>query len=554
MKRRLNRHATEIMDTTINFDRLPGGSRLFLDFLYDPQRVGAFFPWPFRSDREFASCAGLLDNQEFNRAAIVDILQRQNTEYGADEAALANIKRLGDSRTLTVFTGQQVGLYGGPLYTVFKALGAIGHARLLEEKLERPVVPVFWMAADDHDFAEVRWTGFPGPDNRSQRISYDPVAEPERIPTSQIVFDDRITDVHQSLLAVRMSTEFSSLVDDALAECYRPGVTMAAAFGRWMARVFAGTGLVFFSPADAEAKRLAAGLFERELRSPKCTAQALELVNLRLVESGYHLQVSHPPTHTNLFYFNGQRVPLDVVREGVISDGTTEQSAEKWVELLAREPENFSPGVLMRPVLQNVLFPTIAYIAGPSEVTYWAQARALFEVFGAVQPVVISRPFATLVERKIGKAVDKLNLTLPEVLTDPEGVVNKVAQRSFPAELAERFAKTRECFTEHLAELEKIVASFEPTLEKTFRQGAGKMNLEINSLEKKAFQAHKRKNEIIREQVYKISGHLYPEGKLQERVFGLPYYLNKYGFGLVNYLAEHLRLDTGDHQLIELDM
>lgn len=542
------------MDATIKFDLLPGGSQLFSDFLYDPQRVGAFFPWPFRSMCEFDSCARLLDNQEYDRAAMVEILRRQNSDYGVDDAAFSNIERLNDARTLTVFTGQQVGLYGGPLYTVFKALGAVGHARLLEEKLQRPVIPVFWMATDDHDFAEVRWTGLPGTDNRARRVSYDPAQIPERIPTSQIIFDDHISDVQESWKAVRLSTEFSPEVDHALAECYRPGVTMAQAFARWMARAFAGTGLVFFSPADPDAKHLAADLFARELRSPECAAQALELVNMRLVSSGYRLQVSHPPTHTNLFYFNGQRVPLDVVREGVIFDGTTERPHATWAELTAKEPENFSPGVLMRPVLQNHLFPTIAYIGGPSEVSYWAQSRSLFEVFGVVQPVVISRPFATLVEQKIKKAVDKLNLTLPEVLTDPEAVVNKVAQRSFPADLAGQFTETRECFAQYLEKLEKTVTSFEPTLQKTFQQGAGKMNAELNALEKKAFQAHKRKNEIIREQVYKIAGHLYPEGKLQERMFGLPYYLNKYGFGLVTYLAERLRLDTGDHQLIELDL
>jgi uncharacterized protein YllA (UPF0747 family) len=204
-------------------------------------------------------------------------------------------------------------------------------------------------------------------------------------------------------------------------------------------------------------------------------------------------------------------------------------------------------------VIQNYLFPNVCYVAGPSEVAYWAQARALFEVFGVVQPVVAPRPFVTLVEKKIRKAVDKLNLTVPEVMTDPEVVVNKVAQFSFPADLHDVFARTRECFTEHIAELGKAVSAFEPTLEKTFDQGAGKVSAEMASLEKKAFQAHKRRNEIIREQVYKLSAHLYPEGKLQERVFGLPYYLNKYGLELMPYLVEHIRLDTGDHQLVELE-
>lgn len=545
---------TRVMNSSITFDRLPGGSRLFLDYLYDPQHVGAFFPWPFRSEREFASCAHLLDGQAYHREQVVEILARQNAEYRVDDSVRVNIERLRDSRTLTVFTGQQVGLFGGPLYTIYKALGAVGHAQRLEHMLGRPIVPIFWLAADDHDFAEVRWTASQTPENVVQRVDYRPAVEPDRIPTSQIFLGEQIKEVHQALHAGSLPTEFSAEIERALMECYQPGVTMATAFGRWMALVFAGMGLVLFSPADPEAKKLGADLFARELRAPGCAAQALELVNLRLAESRYHLQVSHPPTNTNLFYFNGQRMPLNVAGQGIFTDGSTAKSTDEWLETLAREPQNFSPGVLLRPVLQNFLFPTVAYLAGPSEVAYWAQSRALFDLYGIIQPVVIPRPFVTLVERKIHHAVEKLALTIPEILTDPEAVVNKVAQRSFPADLVRLFAESRECFTEHLGELEKAVAFFEPTLQKSFSLGAGKMNAELNALEKKAFQAHKRKNEIIREQVYKISAHLYPEGKLQERVIGLPYYLNKYGFGLVQYIAEHLQLDTGDHQLLKLEL
>ncbi len=542
------------MTTHIPFTRLPGRSRLFLDYLYDTQHIGAFFAWPFRTGREFESCARLLDNHTMDREAIGAILRRQNTSFGADKATMRNIDRLTAPNALTVFTGQQVGLFGGPLYTIYKALGAIGWAGRLEKQLGRPVIPVFWLAADDHDFTEVGWTAFPNTENRPQRITYEPDKIPERIPTTQIILDDNIEKVHARRRDMRMETEFSAEVDAALADCYRPGVSLADAFGKWMTRVLAGKGLVLFSPADAEAKRLGAGLFERELRSPECTAQALDLVNLRVVESGYHLQVSHPPKNTHLFYFNGKRVPLVRTTDGRLTDGETEQSTDDWIEILRAHPDRFSPGVLFRPVLQNFLFPNIAYVGGPSEVTYWAQARALFEVFGVVQPVVLPRPFVTLVENNNRKVVERLELTLPDVLTDPETVVNVVARRTFSADLQELFAKSRECLTERLGELEDAVKAFEPTLEKIFKQGAGKISAELTTLEKKAFQAHKRKNEIIRQQVYKISGHLFPENSLQERVFGLPYYLNKYGFRLVDYLAENLELDVNDHQLLEIDL
>jgi len=220
------------MNSTIAFNRLPGGSRLFLDYLYDPRHVGAFFPWPFRSGREFDSCSRLLDGQTYNRSTLIEILRRQNTDFGVDPAVLANIERLHDARTLVVCTGQQVGLYGGSMYTVYKALGAIGHARRLAEKLQRPVVSVFWLAADDHDFAEVRWTACPTSDNHVQRVMYEPAIEPERIPTAQIILDENIKNVHATVQGLRLATEFSADVDTALDECYRPGVSLATAFGR----------------------------------------------------------------------------------------------------------------------------------------------------------------------------------------------------------------------------------------------------------------------------------------------------------------------------------
>ena len=540
------------MTEIISFDRLPGGSRLFLDYLYDPQHVGAFFAWPFRSAREFQSCARLLADQPFDRAALIAILARQNREFETDGAAFRNIDRLSRNDTLTIFTGQQVGLFGGPLYTIYKALGAIGWAKKLEEILERPIVPVFWLAADDHDFAEVRWLAYPGLDNRPHRSFYEPEFEPDRVPTSLIRYDFGIDRIHEQWRAERLATEFSPAVDSALTESFHAGATLATAFGRWMARVFAGTGLVLFSPSDPAAKRPAVPLFERELRCPERSARALELVNLHLAESGYHLQVSHQRSHTHLFHFNGRRVPLDRTPDGQLTDGQQTRPPEWWIEKLHEQPENFSPDVLLRPVLQNYLFPNVAYVGGPSEVAYWAQSRALFELNEVVQPVVVNRPFVTLVESKVRRAMEKLRVAVADVLADPEAVVNAVTQRTFPVDLQEAFAETRKCFAERMEGLERSVAAFEPTLEKTFGLAAGKINTELTALEKKAFQAHKKKNEIIREQVYKISAHLLPEGKLQERVYGLPYYLNKYGFELISHLQEHIRHDLGDHQFIDL--
>ncbi len=542
------------MNQTIRYDRLPGGSRLFLDYLYDPHHICGFFAWPYRRQVEFESCARQLDDRDFDRNALADMLLDQHRKYGTDDTAGGNIERLRQTDSLTVFTGQQVGLFGGPLYAIYKTMGAILQARRIAEMLNRPVIPVFWMASDDHDFAEVRWTAFPGPDNKIRRLEYEPASEPERIPISQVALDDRISEVHEARRDVRLETEFSAEIDGVLEEAYRPGVTMTEAFANWMAWVTRGTGLVLFSPSCVEAKRQAVDLFTQEIQNPKSSADRLEWCNLRIQESGYRLQVSHPKPNTHLFHANGQRNALQVQGDGQLTDGIDDGDKNSWAERLQEHPERFSPGVLFRPVMQNYLFPAVAYVAGPSEISYWAQARALFEVFDVVQPIVLSRPFVTLLERKIRKAVEKLELSVPDVLTDREQVVNEVAQRTFPPDLHKKFGETVECFTDHIDKLNEAVTSFEPTLKKSFEQGAGRIRGELTNLEKKAFQAHKRRNEIIRDQVYKVSAHLYPENTLQERVFGLPYYLNKYGPDLIAYVLDRIAIDTQDHQIIDLSL
>jgi len=538
----------------IHTGKIAGRKRLYLDTLYDPDRTGRFFQWPHPSPEAFISCARRVTcNDTVDRARITRLLLRQNEALDAPGAALDNARKLADPKSVCVFTGQQAGLLGGPLYTQYKALAVIGWAAQLEKQLGRPVVPVFWMAADDHDFEEIRWTAFPDTQNDVQRLQLDVPGLPERTPASQITLGDDIHRVLNELQSLQLTTEFSDSVTTALHEDYTPSRTMVEAFGRWMTRMLGPLGLVMFDPSDPEAKSLSAPLVAEELRGPDDTASALADIGYRLEEAGYHKQVAHPDGHTHLFYIAEGRHALRFANGRLWTDpegGDRARPSGEWVSILERNATAFSPGVLFRPVVQSYLFPVVAAVCGPSEIAYWAQARSLFDRFDLTMPVVLPRVSATITESKTVRAVQSLGHHVADFFGDIEALINRHFEQSFPQDLESRFADERAAWRRRLDELKKTVSTFEPTLEKSFDVGAGRILSMLEQLEKKAFQAHKRKGEEIRAKFYKLAAHLYPEGQPQERIFGIAYYLNKYGFGAIERIRRQLRTDTPDHQLL----
>ncbi len=538
---------------TIPASKIPGRRRLYLDALYDPDRTGRFFSWPHPTPAAFEACARRVDCAASDRVGITQLLVEQNQKLGAPSAAIHAAEELAQPGAVAAFTGQQAGLFGGPLYTVYKALTLLGWAQRLRTTLNRPVVPIFWIAADDHDFDEVRWTGFPDLENkvRCPRIDIDGL--PDRTPISQVLLGDSVRKVIAEMRSAQLETEFSASVFDALEQDYAPGRNMVDAFGRWLARLLGPFGMVMFNPADPAAKQRWKPLFAQELSGSDETASALAEINQRLEEAGYHQQVEHPKLHTHLFVTEQGRHALKSSADGHLSIEPNPEPLSRvaWLRRLEASPADFSPGVLFRPVAQSYLFPVITAVCGPSEIAYWAQSRALFDRFDVQMPIVLPRSSATIVERKNRNAVEALGHEVSEFFGDIEAVINRHFERSFPMTLEQQFQESRADWEERLARLKAEVIGFEPTLEMTFEQSSGRIAMAWDNLEKKVFQAHKRKGDEIRAKFYKLASHLYPEGKPQERVFGIPYYLNKYGFDFIGRARDQLKIGTPDHQIIE---
>lgn len=524
---------------------------MYLDVLYDPDRTGRFFMWPHPTPAAFEACARRLSCPPVDRKVASAMLVRQNETFGAPPEAMAAARSLADANAVCVFTGQQSGLFGGPLYTIHKAVTILNWTKRLREVLKRPVIPVFWIASDDHDFEEIRWSALPDTQNQVKRLTLDVPGLAPRTPASQIQLGEGIRDVLSQLWGAQITTEFTPAIREALESFYDPANTISDAFGRLMSRLFGKHGLVMFDPSDVEAKRLCAPLFEEEIRGHQLTASALAEIGQRLEESGYHRQVEHPEGHSHLFYVESGRHAIRAENGQLWIDPIDKpETSDTWLSRLKSRPESFSPGVLFRPVAQSYLFPVVGVVCGPSEIAYWAQSRALFERFDVTMPVVLPRMSATIIEKKIQSGVESLGHEVSEFFGDIESLINKHFENSFPVDLTKQFEVEKQKTLEGLARLKQIVIEFEPTLERTFEVDAGKIASTWAHLEDKVFQAHKRKGDEIRARFYKLAVHLRPEGRPQERVFGIVYYINKYGFDFIERIIDQLPVGAPDHRII----
>ena len=318
-----------------------------------------------------------------------------------------------------------------------------------------------------------------------------------------------------------------------------------------MARLTAEYGLVFFSPADPEAKQMARPLFSAILERQGELHQVLGATNRRIEQATYHLQVEKSEQATHLFFHHEGRWPI-IHRDGGYHAGDRTFAKAELFSLIKTNPEKFSPDVLTRPLMQSMLFPTLAQMGGPSEIAYFAQINPLFELFGLPAPVHTARPTATLVEKKHEKTLAQAEISFEDLTGDFEQVINRVMSRSFPQDIEQEFLRLREETLGRFAQFSEKSLGFDPSLREFAQQSAGKIDFTLKAFESKVFAAHKKKQKDVRERLYRAWYALYPDRGLQDRTLNICYFIAKYGPGVVSFLYERLDPDQSAHQLISL--
>ncbi|HEX7961280.1 MAG TPA: bacillithiol biosynthesis cysteine-adding enzyme BshC, partial [Terriglobales bacterium] len=475
----------------LSFSNIPESSKLFLDFLYAFPRVSRYYGHPPYATAELLSAEPPRQSPE-HRSQIADVLRDQNRRWGASERTLSNIELLRGGAGAIV-TGQQVALFGGPAYTLYKALTAIKLAQRATEA-GNPCVPIFWMATEDHDLAEVNHVFFPAPDGRLHRLATESHGEEDQ-PVGSIKLGEDIGP-HVQWIKDNFGT---SEVCSWLEECYRPGATFAEAFARFLCRVFNDHGLIIVDPMDGRFHKIAAPLYSQVISQSQILNEQLLERNKELEEAGYHAQVKVTESTSLLFALDErQRIPIHrkngsfEIRDQIISP-------EQLQRQLAEATERFSANALLRPVVQDYLFPTLAYVGGSAEVAYFAQSEILYHhLLGRTTPI-LPRFSATLIEPRIAQWLEKYRLQAREVMCSEAELQVELARRVLPGDLQKRLQESKGGLDAMLSPLTESLRKLDPTLAEAAEVASRKMHYQLERIGEKAASAEVRRNgEITR--------------------------------------------------------
>ena len=526
----------------LSFSQIPHTTKLFSDFLHDFQRVSQFYPHP-PSIHGGAPPQPAYD--EHRRKHVADILEAQNRSFGSSPKALESIERFRRGASVAV-TGQQVGFLGGPLFSIFKALKAV---RLAAETARRgpDCVPVFWLATEDHDFEEIKSAVVQDVDGHLHTVTLDAELVPGA-PMSHARLADAIVPTVEEVCRFLGDSEVAGFIRQS----YVPGETVGTAFAKLFARVFAEFGVILLDASDAGLHRIAAPIYTDAIRKAEELDSALLERGKALHAAGYHEQVKVTPSSTLLFGLkNGARIPIHRA-DGEFTLGDERLSESELIARIEADPAQFSANVLLRPVVQDYLLPTVAYTGGPAEVAYFAQAAVVYErLLGRVTPVV-PRFSATLVDARAQRLLKQYRLSACELFHGAERIREMIAERSLPADLQSAFDHAARTIDEALAKIAEPLEKLDPTLKNSADRAGSKIRYQLNRLRTRAASAELRRSEIVERHAEHLSSSLFPHKEMQERVLAGVSFLARYGTPLLSTLYENVQRGCPEHQVIDL--
>jgi bacillithiol synthase len=528
--------------------QLPQTTRLYRAFLEDFPSVAEFYAH-FPTLEGARHAATQIRYAPSMRAAVVERLRAQNATFGSGAAVERNLARLA-AGAVAVVTGQQVSLFSGPAYTFYKALTAV---RLAAELTASGVdaVPVFWLAAEDHDIAEINhclWRGRQG----NERIELEqPVSEGEGPSVGTVILGDAI----EALVAQatnNLEGPSAEAIAAALRGAYRPPATFSSALGTLLARLLGATGLILLDPLDSHLHRLAAPVYFRALDEQPALSELLLRRTERLDHRRFHAQVKVTERSTLLFWSaGGHRLP--VRRKGAdFAVGDRDFTAADLRSELEAAPESFSGNVLLRPIVQDTLLPTAAYIAGPAETAYYAQISAVYEHLLGRMPAIVPRATITLVPAHLARLLEKYKLTVPDVFRGTRLLREHMERDALPKSLATKFKAGEKSLKSILAGLRAPIEKLDRTLLGALETAESKMLFQFQSLEQKVGRARALRTGVLESHEHEIAGLLYPEGQLQERALCLLPLLAAQGLELLDQLAAQIHPGSPEHQLLFL--
>ena len=533
----------------VDIRRYPGIRRLAGDYTHTFDALAPFYEgnpaWP----EAWQAAIERVQGHSRDRNAISDVIAAQQQRRGAPPEARAALDGLRRDGAVAVVTGQQAGAFGGPLYTLLKAITAIRLAARVRQDHQVPAVAVFWIDAEDHDWEEVASCTVLDADAQARTVRLPAPPGAGAVPVGRLPLEDGVGAALDALAEALPPTEFTASLMTRLRASYRPGLSTSDAFGRLLEFTLGEYGLVVYDAADPAAKRLVRDVFAREVQYPGRTAELAVEAGSELVRRGYHAQVSAHADGLSLFSLDGGRHPIRFADGGFHAGDRSWTQPALLSEVLAN-PAGFSPNVLLRPVVQDTLFPTVAYVAGPNELAYLGQLKPVYTHFGVPMPLMVPRVSATLLDSAGVRFLAKHDVALEALHAQDESVLNRLLEAALPGEVERAYQAAAAAIDGPMQALVQAVPAIDPTLEGAARSVAGKISHELQGLHTKIIHAAKRRDETLRRQFTRTRAQVFPAGHAQERTIGFVSFLNRYGPGLLDHLVRDLPLDPGSHWVV----
>jgi len=506
---------------------LPGTSQLFADLAYHFDRVAHFYQHDPHDPESFERAAAQIQYPDDRRTAMVAALKAQN---GDSES----LRRLAQPGTVAVVTGQQVGLFSGPAYTIYKAMAAAQVARQLTAR-GIPAVPVFWLATEDHDFAEVNHAWVFGASGEPAALRVDAPKEfagkPKPVGGIPLA-NPPLHELRAALAGLPFTDEVMGIVDQA----YRPRATMGSSFRALLKTLLAKLDLIYLDPLDPAVRKIGAPFLTQALAAVPDLKAGFLARNKELTDAGYHAQV-HVDAKTSLFFL----LEKD-------ERATLRRKDSDYAELAARA-EQVSPNALLRPVWQDYLLPTVAYVGGPGELAYLAQSQVAYELLLGRMPVAMSRSGFTILDARSQKLLDRYRMTVTQVMTNEGALKDRIAQSLVPEAVSKSLETTTAEVTRQVDRLQSSLQAFDPTLAASAGKSRAKILYQLEKLGRKTARETLRRDDRAQSDARHLAAMLYPHKHPQERFYSILPFLAQHGLDLIDRLYDAVDPMCPDHRV-----
>jgi bacillithiol biosynthesis cysteine-adding enzyme BshC len=508
--------------------QLPRVSKLFRDYIENFSKVEAFY----EHTPDLKSVARYARKLQFpisRRVEVAGILRDQNLLFGSGTESMRNLDLLAEGAAAVV-TGQQVGLFGGPAYSFYKALTAIQAAHEIKKR-GIPAVPVFWMATEDHDLDEVRHvTWFHEGELRNLAL---PKPVEDAVPVGRVHLGEEIEG-----LLKQVQPMLGQTLGDLLHETYTPVATYSSAFAALFARIFSELGLILLDPLDERLHRIAAPVLHEALAERDELNDLLLRRGKELERAGYEVQVKVTSHSTLLFSMHEGKRQVITASNGGFSSGSHTMPREKWLQKVQDAPEIFSPNALLRPVVQDFLLPTVAYFGGPAELAYYAQSEVIYKRLLGRMPVLLPRADFTLVDPKAERILKKYHLHPEDAWSGSQILRNRMYNSAVPKKLAREFDDSLRHMEKSIYKLHKAIAKVDPTIQGTIARAEKRIRYQLEKLRHKTGAALDRHEKVIALHEKFLENLLYPQKGLQSRDLCFLPFLSRWGTGGLHELQK----------------